>query len=89
MKMNKEVKQAIIDSCCERIERDIEQISAKILNDLTDANYGGLRQITDKVAEKIAQRFYEENYEKIVSSIDVERVAKMAEFSAIGKALNR
>lgn len=87
--MNNELKQAIIESCAARIEKDIDKLSAQIMNDLIDANYGSVRLLTDKVAEKIAQRFYEENYANISSKIDVERVVKMAEFSVIGKALNK
>lgn len=81
------MKDLLIEQIQIKVSEYLDRASDEILKELKIRvdDYHGRASISHVATELIAQRWVNENYDKIAEKINLERVVKMAEYRAVGK----
>lgn len=85
----KSYKEELAERVMIEVESKFLDVVKSVVASLADQKWNTEDLVYKFTAEKIAQRIVNENFDVIASKIDLDRVAKMAEFSAVGKALGQ
>lgn len=93
--LKQKLTQEIIDSITKSVEEEfdkkkeywVKEYVEEVLRGPNRIGSGAVTELYSKIADLIAKRFYEENYQAIVMHLDLNRIQKMVELKAVGNVV--
>lgn len=85
--MNQKVFEEIVKAAQEECEKKLKDTLDKMVHQIADPYERYFDAIMKTIGEKFAEKYVVENYSQIADKINLDRVVKMAELSAVGKTM--